>query len=181
MLFGRSGLARAGAEVAALSSSDVVVDVGCGTGTAVRRARQTGGARAIGIDPNPQMLRLARFVTSLRRVEGVTYLEGSAESLPLDQESATVVWALQSVHHWRDRAQGLKESRRVLAPAGRLIVLERAVVPGARGLAKHGLTGLQADELARLVGQAGFAEVQMRTIRPGRRDFVVLTASATAS
>lgn len=181
MLFGRGGMARALASLADLSTSDVVVDVGCGPGTAARRARREGAARAVGIDPSPQMLRLARWITSLRRADGVSFLEGSAESVPVDSGSATVVWALQSVHHWEDRSQGLKESLRVLVPGGRLLLMERSVERGARGHAKHGLTEQQADDVALLLGRVGFTEAAKRLIRLGRRNFVVITAGAPRS
>jgi ubiquinone/menaquinone biosynthesis C-methylase UbiE len=181
MLFRRGGMARTIADLAGLSASDVVVDVGCGPGAGARRARREGAAQAIGIDPSPEMLRLARRLTSLRRVGGVEFLEGSAESLPLDPDSATVVWAIQSVHHWVDRGRGVEESLRVLAPRGRLVLMERAVVSGARGLAAHGLTDHQADELARLIRNTGFADVARQIVRVGRRNYVVVTASAPPS
>jgi ubiquinone/menaquinone biosynthesis C-methylase UbiE len=178
MLFGRGGMARTIADLAGLSAGDVVVDVGCGPGAAARRARRDGATRVVGVDPSPDMLRFARRLTSLRRMDGVDFLEGSAESLPLDPASATVVWAVQSVHHWVDRGRGVKESLRVLAPRGRLLLMERAVVPGARGLAAHGLSDYQADELAGLIGHTGFADVGRQIVRVGRRNLVVLTASA---
>jgi SAM-dependent methyltransferase len=178
MLFCRGGLARTIADLADLSASDVVVDVGCGPGAAARRARREGAVRAIGIDPSPAMLRFARRLTSLRRLSDVEFLEGSAERLPLDPASATVVWAVQSVHHWVDRGRGLEESRRVLAPGGRILLMERAVAPGARGLAAHGLTDQRADELARLMDRAGFADAARQIVRVGRRNYVVVTASA---
>lgn len=181
MLFCRRGMARTIADLAGLSASDVVVDVGCGPGAAARRARREGAVRAIGIDPSPAMLRFARRLTSLRRLGGVEFLEGSAESLPLESASVTVVWAVQSVHHWVDRRRGLEESRRVLAPQGRLLLMERAVMPGARGLAAHGLTDHRADELARLIGHAGFADAARQIVRVGRRNYVVVTASAPPS
>jgi ubiquinone/menaquinone biosynthesis C-methylase UbiE len=181
MLFGRGGMARAVSGVAGLSSSDVVVDVGCGPGTAVRRARRDGADRAVGIDPSPQMLRLARWITSLRRMDGVSFREGSAEAVPLDSASATVVWAIQSVHHWLDRSQGLKESLRMLASGGRLILAERSVTPGARGHAAHGLTEQGADEVAQLAAQSGFTGVEKRIVRAGRRQLVVISAFAPAS
>jgi ubiquinone/menaquinone biosynthesis C-methylase UbiE len=127
------------------------------------------------------MLRFARRLTSLRRLGGVEFLEGSAESLPLESASVTVVWAVQSVHHWVDRRRGLEESRRVLAPQGRLLLMERAVMPGARGLAAHGLTDHRADELARLIGHTGFADAARQIVRVGRRNYVVVTASAPPS
>jgi ubiquinone/menaquinone biosynthesis C-methylase UbiE len=124
------------------------------------------------------MLRFARRLTSIRRIDDVDFLQGSAERLPLFPASATVVWAVQSVHHWVDRGRGVAESLRVLAPRGRLLLMERAVVPGARGLAAHGLTDHQADELARLIGHAGFADVARQIVHVGRRNLVVVTASA---
>jgi ubiquinone/menaquinone biosynthesis C-methylase UbiE len=181
MLFGRGGLARTIADLADLSARDVVVDVGCGPGAAARRARRNGAVRAIGIDPSPAMLQFARRLTSLRRLRGVEFLEGSAENLPLDSASATVVWAVQSVHHWIDRGRGVEESRRVLAPRGRLLLMERAVVPGARGLAAHGLTDRQADELAQVMGRARFADASRQLVRVGRRNYVVVTASVPPS
>ena len=181
MLCGRGAMARAVAQLAGLTAGDVVVDVGCGTGTAARRARREGAGRIVGIDPSPRMLRLARRVTALRRTDGVIFLEGSAENLPLDADSATVVWALQSVHHWEDVARGLREALRVLAPDGRLLLLERHVTPGARGHAAHGLTDPQADELARQAEETGFISIERRMIRARRRDFVVTTAVAPSS
>ena len=181
MLFCRGGMARTIADLAGLSAGDVVVDIGCGPGAAARRARREGAARAVGIDPSPEMLRFARRLTSLRRMDGVDFLEGAAESLPLDSASATVVWAVQSVHHWVDPVRGLEETRRVLEPRGRLLLMERAVVPGARGLAAHGLTDHRADELVRLIAHTGFADAGRQIVRVGRRNFVVVTASAPPS
>jgi len=178
MLFGRGAMARTVAEHATLSTSDVVVDVGCGPGTAVRRARRQGVARAIGIDPSIHMLRLARRITSLLHREAASFLEGSAENLPLDSASATVLWALQSVHHWEDQSRGLKESLRVLAPGGRLVLLERFVTPGARGHAARGLSEEEADTLASLLSHTGFTNVVGRVVPLGRREFVVITAHA---
>jgi ubiquinone/menaquinone biosynthesis C-methylase UbiE len=124
------------------------------------------------------MLRLGRLLTAARRLDGVTYVEGAAESMPIETASATVVWAIQSAHHWRDPGRGLTEARRVLAPGGRLIVAERAVAPGARGHAAHGLTERQAAEWARLATDAGFEDVGTRPLRAGRRQLVAITASA---
>jgi len=176
MLFGRGGMARRIAQMADLTAADVVVDVGCGPGTAVRQARRAGASRVVGIDPSARMLRLARWITSLQRVRDVSFLEGAAEHLPVDAGSASVVWAIQSVHHWEDLDLGLQEVRRVLGPAGQVLLMERFVVPGARGLAAHGLTEHHAEELGAQLAQIGFSEVTNQTVRVGRRTFVVITA-----
>ena len=91
-----------------------------------------------------------------------------------------MIWVLQSVHHWEDRSQGLTESLRVLAPGGRLLLLERAVVPGARGHAAAGLTEPQANELATSVARAGFSDVEQLLVGVGRSDYFVTMARAPA-
>jgi ubiquinone/menaquinone biosynthesis C-methylase UbiE len=180
MLFGRGGMARAVSRLAELASTDVVVDLGCGAGVAARRARRDGAALVVGIDPSPQMLRLARWVSGAQRMDGVRFEEGAAESIPLDSASATVVWSIQSVHHWGDRARGLKESLRVLSPGGRLVLAERSVTPGARGRAGHGITEHGATELVELVADAGFVDVEKRTVPIARGNLVAVAARAPA-
>ena len=139
---GRGSSAGTVADLARTGPSDRVVDVGCGSGTAARLAGRRGST-ATGIDPSPWKLRFARAITSVRHMPRVTFLAGSAESMPLPEASATVVWSMSSVHHWGDRVRGLAEARRVLAPGGRLLLAERRVKQGARGLRAHGLTAEQ--------------------------------------
>jgi SAM-dependent methyltransferase len=145
MVVGREGDARLAAELSHLRPSDTVVDVGCGPGAAVRRAARLG-ATVTGVDPAPVMVRAARLLT--RGAGTVRYASGSAEALPLPDGSASVVWAIASAHHWADLDAALGELRRVLAPAGRLVVIERRAQPGARGHASHGWTDEQAVAFA---------------------------------
>ena len=157
MTAGRGPLARAVADAAELTPADRVVDIGCGPGTAVRHAARQGAA-ATGVDPDPAMLRLARWITALRRPPDVSWLQGRAEKLPLPDDQATVVWAISSAHHWEDRGTGIGEAWRVLAPGGRLVLAERLARPGARGHAAHGLTRDHAEDLARQLADAGFGQ-----------------------
>ncbi len=177
MTIGRGTAARVVADAADIEDGDRVVDVGCGPGTALRLACRRG-ATGTGVDPSSQMLRLARRISALRRAHGLSFVEGSAESLPIPDESASVVWALSSLHHWQDRARGLAEARRVLAPCGRLLLAERLVAPGARGHARHGLSSEAAEDVVRAVAQAGFVEVRRDVRTAGHRTLVVVAASA---
>ena len=157
--------ARLAADIIRPSSEDHVVDVGCGPGNAVRTAARRG-ARALGVDPSRSMLRVARLIT---RDSAVRFAEGSAESLPAPAESATVVWALATVHHWRDVPQGLAEIARVLAPGGRLLAIERQCRAGATGFASHGWTAEQAESFAALCRSAGLVDVKVTGRDSGRR------------
>ncbi|MGP8205110.1 MAG: class I SAM-dependent methyltransferase [Acidimicrobiales bacterium] len=179
MTLGRGSSAGTVADLARTGPSDRVVDVGCGSGTAARLASRRGST-ATGIDPSPWKLRTARAISSVRRTPRVTFLAGSAESLPLPDASATVVWSMSSVHHWGDRVRGLAEARRVLAPGGRLLLAERRVKQGARGLGAHGLTAEQEAQLLLEVEEAGFQNVKVESHGSGGKAFVVVLGNVPA-
>lgn len=164
LLVGRDS-ARLAADLTQVSDADHVVDIGCGPGNAVRTA-SSRGARATGVDPSPTMLRVARAVT---RGGQARWVEGSAEAVPVDDGAATLVWALATVHHWRDVEAALTEIHRVLTPGGRLLAVERQVEEGATGFASHGWTGRQAESFAALCRSAGFDDVVVDAHRAGRR------------
>ncbi|MGH3523121.1 MAG: class I SAM-dependent methyltransferase, partial [Mycobacterium sp.] len=96
MLVSGRTAARLAVDLACMSDADRVVDIGCGPGTAVRAAARRG-AHVTGVDPATVMLRLARTLTRDR--PNITWVQGSAENLPLPNDSATVVWSVATVHH----------------------------------------------------------------------------------
>ena len=93
------------------------LDIGCGTGAltmAVARAAGPGG-RVVGLDPNPEMLAVAR-----RKPGGATWVEGVAEALPFDDASFDRVVSQFAMMFFEDRPGALREAARVLRPGGEL-------------------------------------------------------------
>jgi ubiquinone/menaquinone biosynthesis C-methylase UbiE len=175
MAVGREGDARLVQQLSRLHPGDRVVDVGCGPGTAVRRAARLG-ASVIGVDPAPVMLRVARVLT--RSSDTVRYARGTAEALPLPDRSVSVLWTIASVHHWTDLDAALDEARRVLGPGGRLVAIERRSQPGARGHASHGWTDEQATAFAHRCQEHGFIDAKVGRHQTGRRRTLSVTASS---
>ncbi|HEY1278598.1 MAG TPA: class I SAM-dependent methyltransferase [Acidimicrobiales bacterium] len=174
MTVGRGAVARLAADEAEVGRDDRVVDVGCGPGTAAREAARRG-AQVTGVDPAPVMLSLARRLT--RSGPSVSWVEGTAEALPLLDGTATVLWSISTVHHWVDVDAGLAEVFRVLASGGRLLAIERHSQPGAKGLASHGWTDDQAAAFADLCRSVGFSDVGVASHRAGRKTVLVVRAA----
>jgi ubiquinone/menaquinone biosynthesis C-methylase UbiE len=174
MTFGRGRSARLVADLAEAGPGDLVVDVGCGPGRFLREAAERG-AEAVGVEPSAQMRRVAgwRMPASLR--PAVRVVDGTAERLPLEDQAATVAWAVASYHHWADPDAGLAELRRVLRPGGRLLIAERLARSGGRAQ-RHALTWEQAQELAERAERAGFAEVAAGRRSLGGRQLVFVKA-----
>jgi ubiquinone/menaquinone biosynthesis C-methylase UbiE len=175
MILGRQGDARLAEELCGLGPQDAVVDIGCGPGAAVRRAARRA-ASVTGVDPARVMLQLARLITPLS--QKVKFVEGSAEALPLADDSVSVVWAMASVHHWADVDTGLSEALRVLRPGGRLVAIERRTRPDAKGHASHGWTDDQASTFADHCAASGFENARVRQHIYGRRKTVSVTCIA---
>ncbi|MRH90173.1 methyltransferase domain-containing protein [Nocardia sp. SYP-A9097] len=88
-----------------------VLDLGAGTGklTGVLLA---AGARVTAVDPDPQMC-----AALTARYREVRVLAGTAEAIPLDDDSVDAVVAGQAFH-WFDPGRALPEIARVLRPGG---------------------------------------------------------------
>ena len=107
------------AEIAGIARGHRVLDVACGTGVLAEAAAvRTGtGASVVGLDPNEDMLAVAR-----RKRAGVAWKSGRAEALPFAQESFDRVVSQFGFMFFEDRVAALREMLRVLRPDGRLAV-----------------------------------------------------------
>jgi ubiquinone/menaquinone biosynthesis C-methylase UbiE len=100
-----------------LSTGQTVVDVGCGAGRAVAELADRGTC-PVGVDPDPQMITIAR-----RRRPECDFRSGTAEELPLDDGSVAGYRADKVFHELAEPGLALAEARRVLAPGGRTVLL----------------------------------------------------------
>jgi ubiquinone/menaquinone biosynthesis C-methylase UbiE len=104
------------AELRALHPS-LVLDIGCGTGQLTARLRAELGAKeVIGCDAAPGMLSQARS-----RSPEITWLQGTAESIPLPDGTIDAVVSTEAFH-WFNQPAALEEFHRVLAPGGHVVI-----------------------------------------------------------
>jgi ubiquinone/menaquinone biosynthesis C-methylase UbiE len=101
----------------------VVAEIGFGSGLNLPYYDPAKVVRLIGIDPDPVMLGIARKRLADVRLQ-IEAIEGRAEELPLPDASvdtAVVSYALCTIP---DPEGALREVRRILKPAGRLLFIE---------------------------------------------------------
>ena len=103
-------------ERAAPRAADRALDVACGTGIVARKLAARV-QRVIGLDPTAGLLDVARSVAP-----AIDWIAAEAGAIPLPDASFDLVTCQQGVQFFPDRAAGLRELRRVLAPGGRLAI-----------------------------------------------------------
>jgi ArsR family transcriptional regulator len=106
--------------------------------------------RGVGFDVNPAMLSYARAKLDRAGVRHAQVRHGDIYDVPLPDRSAGVVVLHQILHYLADPGRAVQEAARILAPGGRLLIVD---------FAPHDLEFLrEAHAHARL----GFADAQMR-------------------
>ena len=178
-------------EAAALQRGDTVLDVGSGLGLLTLAAHdRIGDGWVIAVDPSvgalEELLRLAHEANA----NGVMYLVGDAEVLPLPDASVDAAVLRSVLVHVPNVDVAVTELARVLRPGGRLSLrepLHRAGTSisnavdwsplgtlGERVLAASGefavddpLQRLDPDELAAALAAAGLVDVDLAVEDPG--------------
>ena len=132
MSFGSGqGYRREALDRAGLRPGMHVLDVGTGTGLLAREIVHLLGSsgRVIGLDPSWNMMAAGRRELKLRFVQGL------GERLPFPDRQFDFVTMGYALRHVPDLDQAFEEYRRVLKPAGRLLLLEITRPASTLGLA----------------------------------------------
>lgn len=105
------------------------LDVGTGTGLLAREmVHVLGSGHVVGLDPSRQMMAAGR-----RRL-GIPLVQGLGEHLPFPDAHFDFLTMGYALRHVPDLDQAFEEYRRVLAPGGRVLLLEITRPASALGL-----------------------------------------------
>jgi ubiquinone/menaquinone biosynthesis C-methylase UbiE len=103
-----------------------VLDVATGAGhTAFALAPYV--ARVVATDITPEMLAQAECLRSERGLMNVEFRPADVHALPFEDGAFDVVTCRRAAHHFARINDALAEMRRVLRPAGRLVIDDRSV------------------------------------------------------
>ncbi|MFZ4689729.1 MAG: ArsR/SmtB family transcription factor [Polymorphobacter sp.] len=135
-----------------------LVDVGTGTGRMIELLGRHA-ATALGIDRSPEMLRLARGRIEATGLAHAEVRRGDMYALPRDDGSVDTVVLHQVLHFADDPAAVIAEAARVLAPGGRLLVVDFAAHDREelRSQQRHVRLGFGNAQVVDWMGDAGLA------------------------
>lgn len=155
-------------ELLAFTAGAIVVDVGCGTGTAVRELA-AAGAYAIGVDRSADLLRVAR-----ERAPELDLREADLLALPFEDGSVDGYRAERVYQHIADPERALREAARVLRRGGRVVLVdqdwEAFLVDGSDRQVTRSIATAWCDSLvngwigrqySRLLRESGFVDVRI--------------------
>lgn len=162
----------------ALAPADRVLELGFGHGrTLASIAERTPSGFVAGVDPSPEMVRMASRRNRGAIAEGrVALAHGSAESLPFPDAHFDKLLAANCVQFW-DLPRALGEVRRVLRPGGTLLLGIRLRAPNEGRFASP---GFREDEVTALHGplaRAGFTALRSERTCAGGREVLGLFAA----
>ena len=164
--------ALATAELAAsagLDPSTQVLDLGCGIGGPARYLAATFGCKVTGVDLSPSFIDAATYLTERCGLsDRVSFQVGDAVHLPHDNAAFDVVFLQHVAMNIKDRTGLYAEMRRILAPGGRLAILDLVLrdgdvvypAPWARNASTSFL--LSESDTRMALEQAGFKAVLWR-------------------
>ena len=170
-----------------IAAGERVLDVGCGSGVVTREiARRVGPrGRAIGLDPSPALLTVARELAQAADLgDRIEFREGSALQLPFPDRSFDAALCVTVLSHVPGGEAAIPELARVLRSGGRVGVFDldtdmTAFTHSDRALTRRivaassdalAVDGWLARRLPSLFEQAGLEEVRVRGFFPLETD-----------
>jgi ubiquinone/menaquinone biosynthesis C-methylase UbiE/DNA-binding transcriptional ArsR family regulator len=148
-----------------------LVDLGSGTG----RMLTLLGAKAdlaIGLDLSQQMLNIARRQTREAGLERCELRHGDIFATRLADASADLVVVHQVLHYLSDPAKAVAEAGRIVAPGGRLLIVDFAPhrLEFLREAHQHRRLGFSDAEMNRWLEVAGLEPAAPVTLAPSSAD-----------
>jgi ubiquinone/menaquinone biosynthesis C-methylase UbiE/DNA-binding transcriptional ArsR family regulator len=146
---------------------NLLVDLGTGTGR-ILELFGSRADRALGFDLNHAMLAYARMKLERAGLPQVQVRHGDLYNLPLPDGAADAVVLHQVLHFLDDPAVAIAEAARLLAPGGKLLVVDFAPheLEFLREQSAHRRLGFARDQLGRLLEGAGLKLERFRELSP---------------
>ncbi len=159
-----------------------IADLGAGEGSSALLLSQRA-KRVIAVDSSAKMIEFGRELAARNGVTNIDYRLGDMEELPIADAEIDLVFFSQSLHHALHPGRALHEAARILAPGGRVVILDllKHHFEEARDLYADQWLGFSESDLESMLQQAGFSAVETSIAdkEPDPPHFQTLLALAT--
>ncbi|MCJ2036812.1 ArsR/SmtB family transcription factor [Methylobacterium sp. J-068] len=144
-----------------------LVDLGTGTGRMLGLLAGRA-ARAVGLDSSHAMLSVARANLERMGLSRVDLRQGDIHAPPFGRGGFDLVVVHQVLHYLDDPARALREAARLVAPGGRLLVVDFAPhdLEFLRESQAHRRLGFAPEQVAGWLSDAGLPSVATRDLAP---------------
>ena len=144
-----------------------LIDLGSGTGRMLSLLAPEADC-AIGLDLSQQMLNIARVHATEAGLGNVELRHGDIFDTRLPEGHADLVVVHQVLHYLSDPAAAVAEAARLVAPGGRLLIVDFAPhrLEFLREQHQHRRLGFADEEMRRWLGQAGLKAEPLKALPP---------------
>ncbi|KQO70087.1 metalloregulator ArsR/SmtB family transcription factor [Methylobacterium sp. Leaf88] len=144
-----------------------LVDLGTGTGRMLGLLAGRA-ARAVGLDSNHAMLSVARANLERLGLSRVDLRQGDIHAPPFGRGGFDLVVVHQVLHYLDDPTRALREAARLVAPGGRLLVVDFAPhdLEFLREAQAHRRLGFAPEQVTGWLNDAGLPTVTTRDLAP---------------
>ncbi|GJD56168.1 ArsR/SmtB family transcription factor [Methylobacterium dankookense] len=153
-----------------------LIDLGTGTGRMLGLLAPHA-ERATGLDSSHAMLSVARANLERLGLNRVELRQGDIHAPPFARASFDLVVVHQVLHYLDDPARALREAARLVAPGGRLLVVDFAPheLEFLRESQAHRRLGFAAEQVAVWLAEAGLGSVTTRGLAPADHGQLTVT------
>ena len=122
--------------------------------------------KVIAVDTSAKMIEVGREQALRHGVKNVEYRLGDMEEIPIDDGAVDLVFFSQSLHHALHPERAIQEAWRILAPGGRIVILDllKHRFEEAREIYADEWLGFSEAELEAMLEKAGFPNLQTSVV-----------------
>ena len=155
-----------------------VLDLGTGTGQILKIVAPLA-TRAMGVDASHAMLSVARANMQAAGLMNVDLRQGDIYALSLPRDAFDLVVIHQVLHYLDDPQRAVAEAARLVAPSGRLLVVDFAAhqMEHLRERSGHRRLGFTHEQIAGWMSAAGLETASVRDLAPPDGDPGKLTVT----
>lgn len=148
-----------------------IVDLGTGTGR-ILSLLAPRAQHAVGLDSSREMIAIARANIEREHLRHAQIRHGDIYALPFSNDTVDLITIHQVLHFLDEPSRALIEARRILAPDGRLLIVDFA--PHQREELQvahaHRRLGISSEQLSAWLAKAGLALLRHEIMPPPATD-----------